>query len=114
MSEVICFRLDPNNPREAQALAFLIQRQEQGYSIRNTMVEAILGFAGQGDDRLKFLIGELHSVLGDAQELVKDMQTRQMTTSAPPVETDNTSGANLSEGFLVAVKKAAKPGLRTG
>lgn len=49
MSEVISFRLDPNNPREAQALEVLRARREEGYSTRHVLTEALLGFEGRSD-----------------------------------------------------------------
>ncbi|MCU0485171.1 MAG: hypothetical protein MUC85_03575 [Anaerolineales bacterium] len=42
MSQVISFRLDENNPREAQAQQVLQTRASRGYSLRHTRVEALL------------------------------------------------------------------------
>ena len=42
MSTVISFRLSPENPREAEALAVLKIWHNQGFSIRHTLTEALL------------------------------------------------------------------------
>ena len=46
MSEVICFRLDRDNPREAQALQVLAAWQEAGFSRRHVLTEALLRLDG--------------------------------------------------------------------
>ena len=42
MCKVISFRLDQNNPREAEALSILDDRLSQGFSTRHTLTEALL------------------------------------------------------------------------
>ena len=42
MSKVISFRLNPDNPREAEALSVLEKWQNQGFSTRHTITEAII------------------------------------------------------------------------
>jgi hypothetical protein len=42
MSQVISFRLDQNNPREAWALSVLSGMQEQGYQVRHILTEALV------------------------------------------------------------------------
>jgi hypothetical protein len=44
MSKVYSFRLDENNPREAQAKGVIHAWVEEGYSLRHVVVEALLSF----------------------------------------------------------------------
>lgn len=41
MSEVISFRLDPQNPREAKALKVIHSWRQEGFSTRQILVEAL-------------------------------------------------------------------------
>jgi hypothetical protein len=50
MSEVISFRLDRNNPREAQALGVLKKGQEAGYSLRHVLTEALLALEASAEE----------------------------------------------------------------
>ena len=43
MSKVYSFRLDENNPREAQAREVINAGAEDGYSLRYIVTEALLG-----------------------------------------------------------------------
>lgn len=46
MSEVISFRLDENNPCEAQARAVLKAWADKGYSVRHVLTEALCSLSG--------------------------------------------------------------------
>ena len=63
MSEVISFRLNPENSREAKALDTLKMWREEGYTLRHKITEAILRL---DQDQLPFqqkkLDDELHAV----------------------------------------------------
>jgi hypothetical protein len=42
MSRIFSFRLDPTNPREAEAIIIIQNRLSQGFSTRQTITEALL------------------------------------------------------------------------
>ena len=50
MSEVISFRLDKNNPRDAQAKAVLKAWVDKGYSVRHVLTEVLLAYHGSYRD----------------------------------------------------------------
>jgi hypothetical protein len=100
MSEVISFRLDKDNPREAQARAVLKARVDKGYSIRHVLTEALLSY--QGSHR-ELNIHELSVKLDQISKLIQQ-------NGNPPVASENNRG--LSDQFLASIRTAAKQGVR--
>ena len=49
MSKVISFRLNPDNPREAQALEILRTKQAEGFSSRRVLTDALIGLMFKND-----------------------------------------------------------------
>ena len=111
MSTVISFRVDPDNPREAQAMSILAEHQEQGFSIRQVMIEALLNLAEEPDDAISPLVNELQEVLGKAQFLMDQLQSMPQRFS-PSSKDVGREATELTEGFLLSVKNAAKPGVQ--
>jgi hypothetical protein len=74
MSQVVCFRLDRQNQREALALAVLSAWQEAGYSTRHILTEALLGLDDGSQDELSAVIAELREVVGHAHDLLEEMR----------------------------------------
>jgi len=110
MSEVISFRLCRDNPRESEALAVLRRKQEQGYGIRQVLVEALINLEQDNtDEQITLLAGQLIAAIREANNLVEHMQHNQVVTTST-VEPEHKNA--LSDGFVMSVKKAAKPGFR--
>ncbi len=111
MSEVICFRLDQNNPREAQALAVLRKGQEAGYSLRHTLTEALLALeaAAEGERTAEQVLTEVAGRLERLQSALERFQ--HMSPASAPQQGDMSEQAALAESFVLAVKSAARPGL---
>ncbi len=108
MSEVVSFRLDPNNPREAQALAVLAHHQERGYSARQILTEALLRFDQAGKEHeLQTQIAEILTVMHQ----VGDQLERLQRTGIPRTEPHDQKEAALSDAFILSVKSAAKSGI---
>ena len=63
MSEVISFRLDPDNPREAQALKILRTKQAEGFSSRRVLTDALIFMATEKGQNDLFSIDEFTIVL---------------------------------------------------
>jgi hypothetical protein len=102
MSEVISFRLDKDNPREAQAKAVLKAWAKKGYSVRHVLTDALLGYQGYHKD---MDIHELHMKLDQINQMLQQ-------NGAPPLlkEVD----VKLSDSFMASIRKTAKPGVSLG
>lgn len=109
MSEVISFRLDSNNPREAQALEVLACHQERGYSARQILTEALLRY-GQ-DDVSNNLQAQLAEILA-AMHQVGEQVERIQITGIQSIGSREENRAGLSDAFVLSVKTAAKPGIK--
>ena len=110
MSQVISFRLDPDNPREGRALAVLGERQEQGYRVRNILTEALLGLAEGGQQ--SEMEQQMASVLAVLTEIHAKLEQLQQRGGVETGERDQKSEEQVSEAFILSVKSAAKPGIR--
>ena len=108
MSKVISFRLNPENPRDARALAVLQEWLSQGFSTRHTITEALLLL-----DSGKPL--ELDSrAFNDLSNQIQKLLVRFETGSTHDTENVISSKERLSDGFIASIVKAAKPGLSAG
>lgn len=110
MSEVISFRLNKANLREAQALEVLNAWTEKGFSARFILTKALLELDHPGSDLeisqddcdLRFVIDQIGQLL----EFVKaNPIMRQEITTEQPI---------LHESFLASIKQGAKPGIKLG
>jgi hypothetical protein len=110
MSQVISFRLDPENLREEIALQILKNRQEKGYSIRIIMTEALLKLGSAPDIEIFQMIARLDEKLDEINRLIQFSCVRQPVDHKPTSEDDST--IDLSEGFMTSIKIAVKPGIR--
>ena len=97
MSKVYSFRLNNNNPREAQSREVIEAWVEEGYSLRHVVVEALLSYkmddVGQRD---------INSIIEKLQDLILSIHKS---------EASQLSEASLSNSFLVAMKQSVKSGL---
>ena len=107
MSQVISFRLNGNNQREAEALNVLKRWQAQDFSIRNTITEALLklDFSSSQEKENR----ALNDLSLEIKELLDNIET---CTSLMMHNGELTSEENLSDGFVNSVLKSAKPGLK--
>ena len=112
MSEVISFRLDAANPREAQAREVLRSWYAQGYSVRHILTEALLRLDEESEQASALALAELNEMLGRVSQLLEQMQNGQYT--AIVAEAEEQSQEVLSDAFVASVKSAAKPGLKIG
>ena len=77
MSEVISFRLDRNNPREAQALTILLKGQEAGYSLRHILTEALLALESTAEDEQAVAVA-LAEVAGRLEQILVEQVGEQL------------------------------------
>ncbi len=111
MSEVISFRLDRNNPREAQALDVLKKGQEAGYSLRHILTEALLALeaAAEEEQAVVVAISEVVGRLAQVQSVLEHIQHIGLSPVQP--QAGKPEQEILAESFVLSVKSAAKPGL---
>ena len=107
MSKVISFRLNQDNPREAEALTVLHQWLEQGFNTRHTMTVALLNLDSANSQATDN--GTLIVLSNQIQELLESIEVGS-TFSVP--EHDISSREKLSDGFVSSILKVVKPGLR--
>lgn len=107
MSKIYSFRLNPDNPREAEALTILHSWITQGFSTRHTMTEALLNLDSarlqkaeyQVNNELTLQIMELLNIIESGLLLSK------MTDKINPK-------IELSDKFVSSIEEAVKPGMR--
>jgi len=107
MSEVISFRLDPDNPREAQALEILRSKQAEGYSSRRLLTDALIGMVTKKGRNDLFSIDEFNTALEHVQGLLERLNSSNHDDS----HSTRPQVVALNENFLSSVKIAARPGL---
>ena len=111
MSEVISFRLNKDNPREARALNVIISRCAEGYSIRYIVTEALLGYNDLengttsmiGLDKLNDTLSQVYQVLkciGNNENLPVSHQDTEETVSS------------LTDSFVKSIVETANPGIK--
>ena len=100
MSKVYSFRLDEENPREAQAREVIEARVGEGYSLRYIVVEALLSFKKEEVEH-----SELNEVVEQLQNLILYLDKRPLA---------QTSGDLLPNSFLDAIKQSARTGIDIG
>ena len=111
MSEVISFRLDRENPREAQALAVLAKGQEAGYSLRHILTEALLALetAAEEEQMVAQALAEVAGRLEQIQSVLEHVQPMNLPLAQP--QDSQPEQAVLAESFVLSVKNTARPGL---
>jgi hypothetical protein len=110
MSKVISFRLDPNNPREAQALGVLLAKREDGYSTRDVLTDALIEFGGHLDQDTVLSTGEIRDTLEQVIQLLQRVGEEQLGEAHPQM--DKSLFLPLNDDFLSSVRQAAKPGTK--
>ncbi len=113
MSEVISFRLDRDNPREAQALAVLCKGQAAGYSLRHILTEALLALeaAAEGEQAAAAALQQMAEELRQVRAELARLQSG-VATPAGEEPGGGHAGAALSEDFLASVRRVSKAGMK--
>lgn len=102
MSKIYSFRLDEDNPREAQARQVIEAWASRGYSLRYILVEAILAYANK-EARQTDLSSALEQIITLLQEL---------KVEPGPGSSQQSKDMRLSQPFLEAISKNTRAGLR--
>ena len=103
MSKVLSFRLCRENPREAKALTILSRWREDGYSLRHTLIEAILRLDNdQSQPGTRIIVDDLLETLKSMLQKLPDQIS--INPSIPEHE--------LSQKFITSLKMSIKPPLK--
>ena len=105
MSKVISFRLNPDNPREAEAFTILDSWLSKGFSTRHTLTEALLML--DSDEIQALDNGTLNDLSNQIQALLERFEM-----GSTQINENISSKPELSDGFVTSILKTAKPGLR--
>ena len=99
MSKVYSFRLDENNPREAQAKEVIDAWASKGYSLRHIIIDALIFYHNQDsqNNELEDILKKITQLLGAMTEGGKSVKVVQET---------------LPETFVGALSKSVKGGIR--
>jgi hypothetical protein len=99
MSKVYSFRLDENNPREAQAREVIEALASEGYSIRHIVVNALVQFGNNESDK-----SDLEEIL----ETIKQL----LTPTKKEGSVINNAREELQTAFIGSITKSVKGGLK--
>ena len=101
MSKVYSFRLEENNPREAQAREVIEAWVSKGYSLRQIIVDALNRYDGNENQN-----GDLNLLLKQLRELI-DQDARRTTS----IGRENETAVALSSSFLEGIRRSKKTGI---
>lgn len=99
MSKVFSFRLDENNPREAQAKEIIDAWVAQGYSLRHQLVDVLISFQDKGLERAEY------------GELLKRIE-RLIVRAKGDKEDSNDLSDTLSDKFIGSLVKSVIDGIK--
>ena len=103
MSKIYSFRLDENNPREAQALEVIDAWVSKGYSLPYVLTEALMNFWSDRNhaDGLDTILEQVVSLLG-----------QQGHGRPHDKEEGNDTNLALPSSFVDSVRKAVRQGVK--
>jgi len=102
MSKVYSFRLDANNPREAQAREVIDAWVSQGYSLRHVLTDALISYGENGGAENGW-----EKVYDQLSEIVRELGNGVVEKES------NGDNMALSPVFVDAMKNAVKQGIRS-
>jgi len=102
MSKVFRFRLDENNPREAQAMRVIDAWIEEGYSLRQLLVDVLVTYKNESGHK------------PDTEALLEKIMSLLVTISdgKKSILNGNVRDDKLSQKFVGAISKSAKDGMK--
>ncbi|MFC1878760.1 hypothetical protein ACFLZW_02490 [Chloroflexota bacterium] len=110
MSEVISFRLNKDNLREAKALLVLQEWSAKGYVIRQTIAEALLSLDQNETKPESAAFNDLSKTQSQVNHLLRQIESGN---SSPVTKRGENQGDNgLSTSFVASVKMSARSGLK--
>jgi hypothetical protein len=99
MSKVYSFRLDENNPREAQAREVIEAWASNGYSLRRIIVNALISYQSENS-----YASSMEDVLEKITRLFRSMKASEGSAKDMP--------DSLTDVFVGSLSKSMKSGMR--
>jgi len=99
MSKVYSFRLDENNPREAQAMRVIEAWVAEGYSLRHQLVDVLITFQDKRFQKNEYSV------------LIKQIE-RLIVGADGDKESSNALNDTFSDKFIGSLKVSVKDGLK--
>ena len=99
MSKVYSFRLDENNPREAQAREVIEAWVTQGYSLRHQFVDLLISFQDKN-----FQNNEYAKLLEKIESLISNSKVKE--------DVFEVTKGTLTETFIVSLSESVKCGVK--
>jgi hypothetical protein len=121
MTVELHFQLDEEDAQGHRALEILAAWEQQGFAIDEILARALLALGErQAAHQTSTTVASVKDIIRQMNELLREAQAlRAIPGAAPqsPAVVDSQPGppqpsAELSQAFLTAIKKAARPGLR--
>ena len=105
MSKIYSFRLSDTNPREVQAREVIEAWTSKGYSVRHTLVEALILLDTEINDAhnadMERILNKLETLLESKQNNIK---TTPDTANALPPDLLNSIGKTMKAGVKIEPK----------
>lgn len=98
MSKVYSFRLNEDNPREAQATKAIDAWISKGYSLRFVLTDAVLSYGDNGNNR-----DSLNRILKEFEEIFASFKENRHYQS---------NDEKLSKVFVQSMKQSVRSGIR--
>lgn len=105
MSEVISFRLDPDNLREGEALRIIDEWREKGYPLRFILVEALIALSKPPTET------ELRVTTQMIKDLLFQVKHGSGVASEQQSNEEMEMGNGLPQDFKSAICLSIKPGM---
>lgn len=112
MSQVISFRLNKGNPREARAIEILEARSMEGYCIRYIITEALLRLDDSESESITIALNDLNTALNQVSKLIKHFDSESNIAIVNSDESQKYTG--LTHHFVASLKESVKPGIKSG
>ena len=109
MSEVISFRLDQGNTREALAISVMRAWQSRGFSLRQIMAEALLKLDNNDKNQSPEYLSDLHQKLDEISAQIHAIGNSNNAVN----KNGDSPEEGLSHQFMQSIKESAKLGLRS-
>lgn len=100
MSKVYSFRLDENNPREAQAKEVIDTWVSRGHSLRNVLSDALIKFNNEDNS-----LGEISEIVHQLSILLEKFPDNQH-------HMEDAASKPLPRLFTDAVGQSVRPGIK--
>ncbi len=124
MTTEITLQFDESDLEQQRALTVLNAWRQQGYADEQIITRALVTFADGKEQatNINILLANVREMLQQMREVLREVRTIKLREAseasgrtdgvAKPAVIPDEDALDLSSGFLAALKKAARPGMR--